>query len=173
MGRECDVNGVGSGPGGAIAACRTRLFRAAAACAIVALVVLPRWESAPRAASPIEEQFKYGSIGAEDQEGIPYWIWQVLPRMFADKLPPGGYGALGMIWEPGHDTPDRVLEEDDLGRVPRRDQLRVLPHRVGAHESGRRADDRARRRLAAVRSAGLLEVPRCHGERSPVQRQRR
>ena len=74
-------------------------------CWIVALVVFARRESAPQAASPIEEQFKYGSIGAEDQEGIPYWIWQVLPRMFADKLPPGGYGALGMIWEPGHDTP--------------------------------------------------------------------
>lgn len=60
---------------------------------------------ATSAASPIEEEFKYGSIGAEDQEGIPYWIWQVLPRMFADKLPPGGYAALGLISEPGHDTP--------------------------------------------------------------------
>lgn len=59
----------------------------------------------PEAASPIEEQFKYGSIGSEDREGIPYWIWQALPRLFADKLPPGGYGALGMIWEPGHDLP--------------------------------------------------------------------
>jgi len=89
----------------------TPVSRAAVVCWIVALVVLPRWENEPQAAppppvgSPIEEQFKYGSIGAEDQEGIPYWIWQVLPRLFADKLPPGGYGALGMIWEPGHDTP--------------------------------------------------------------------
>lgn len=59
----------------------------------------------PLAQPSIEEQFKYGSIGAEDEQGIPYWIWQVLPRIFADKLPPGGYGALGMLWEPGHDLP--------------------------------------------------------------------
>lgn len=81
-----------------------RLLRAAlavgAATAIWALMV-----PAPAAQPSIEEQFKYGSIGAEDQEGIPYWIWQVLPRVFADKLPPGGYGALGLIWEPDHDTP--------------------------------------------------------------------
>src|SRR6186997_1307764 len=82
-----------------------RTFRVAAVCWAIVTVALLRMQGAPRAASPIEEQFKYGSIGAEDREGIPYWIWQVLPRMFADKLPPGGYGALGMIWEPGHDTP--------------------------------------------------------------------
>ena len=49
------------------------------------IAVLLQWGRAQQAASPIEEQFKYGSIGAEDQEGIPYWIWQVLPRLFADK----------------------------------------------------------------------------------------
>lgn len=59
----------------------------------------------PRADVSNEDLFKYGSIGAEDQEGLPYWIWQVLPRLFADKLPPGGYGALGMLWEPNHDLP--------------------------------------------------------------------
>ena len=42
----------------------------------------------------VEDQFKYGSVGIESEEGIPYWIWQALPRVFADKLPrPGGYGA--------------------------------------------------------------------------------
>ena len=36
-------------------------------------------------------QFKYGSIGAESEEGIPYWIFYVLPEMFPEKLPgPGG-----------------------------------------------------------------------------------
>ena len=53
----------------------------------------------------VDDHFRYGSIGTEEGVGIPYWIWQVLPRLFADKLPPGGYSALGMIWEPGHDTP--------------------------------------------------------------------
>jgi mono/diheme cytochrome c family protein len=96
----------------------SRLFRALVVCWVTALVLLVLWEGAPRAATPIEEQFKYGSIGAEDREGIPYWIWQVLPRMFADKLPPGGYGALGMIWESGHDTPIGFAKKTIWG-VPR------------------------------------------------------
>ena len=27
-----------------------------------------------------EEHFLYGSVGAESNEGIPYWIWLVLPQ---------------------------------------------------------------------------------------------
>ena len=51
-------------------------------------------------------RFKYGSIGAEHDAGIPYWIWYVLPRMFSDKLPgPGGYAALGVNWEQGTEMP--------------------------------------------------------------------
>jgi mono/diheme cytochrome c family protein len=52
------------------------------------------------------EHFKYGSIGVEVPAGIPYWIWVVLPRVFADKLPgPGGYVALGASWEMGREMP--------------------------------------------------------------------
>jgi hypothetical protein len=92
--------------------------RVAAACAFAAFVVLVRSGSATQTALPIEEEFKYGSIGAEAEQGIPYWIWQVLPRMFADKLPPGGFGALGMISEPGHDTPIGFSKKTVWG-VPR------------------------------------------------------
>lgn len=53
-----------------------------------------------------DARFKYGSIGAEFDAGIPYWIFYVLPRVFADKLPgPGGYAALGAAWEEGHELP--------------------------------------------------------------------
>lgn len=53
-----------------------------------------------------DERFKYGSIGAEQDAGIPYWIFYVLPRVFADKLPgPGGYAAFGVTWEPGRELP--------------------------------------------------------------------
>lgn len=53
-----------------------------------------------------EDDFKYGSIGTEDAQGIPYWIWVVLPRMFPEHLPgPGGYASLGTAWEEGHETP--------------------------------------------------------------------
>ena len=62
---------------------------------------------APRDYVAITDQFKYGSIGAEPANGLPYWIWKVLPDMFPEKLPvPGkGYEAFGLIQEAGHDTP--------------------------------------------------------------------
>ncbi|MEB3180768.1 MAG: c-type cytochrome [Nostocaceae cyanobacterium] len=53
-----------------------------------------------------EEHFKYGSIGTEEAQGVPYWIWLVLPRIFPDKLPgSGGYSSLGITWEEGKETP--------------------------------------------------------------------
>jgi hypothetical protein len=75
------------------------------AAAGLAALVCASTTAPAQTATDIATEFKYGSIGTEDQEGIPYWIWQVLPRMFADKLPAGGFEALGMIWEPGHDLP--------------------------------------------------------------------
>ena len=50
------------------------------------------------------DHFKYGSVGIEPEEGLPYWIWQVLPRMFPEKLP-GGYESLGFVWEPNRELP--------------------------------------------------------------------
>lgn len=53
-----------------------------------------------------EDHFKYGSVGIEEPIGVPYWIWLVLPRMFPEKLPgPGGYAALGLVWEEGQEMP--------------------------------------------------------------------
>jgi mono/diheme cytochrome c family protein len=53
-----------------------------------------------------EERFKYGSLGGENEAGIPYWVFIVLPRMFPEHLPgPGGYASLGIPWEQGHDLP--------------------------------------------------------------------
>ena len=53
-----------------------------------------------------ECRFKYGSLGAEGDRGIPYWVWVVLPRVFPDLLPgPGGYASLGLTWEPGQEMP--------------------------------------------------------------------
>jgi hypothetical protein len=52
------------------------------------------------------ENFLYGSIGAEKDAGIPYWIWLVLPRMFHEHVTaPGGYAGLGRPWEEGREMP--------------------------------------------------------------------
>jgi mono/diheme cytochrome c family protein len=53
-----------------------------------------------------EDHFLFGSVGTEAAEGVPYWIWLVLPRIFPDLLPaPGGYAALGVLSKDGHEMP--------------------------------------------------------------------
>ena len=55
-----------------------------------------------------EEQFKYGSMNAENERGIPYPIFYVLPRIFPQCLPNGGVGgyrSLGLPWEEGRELP--------------------------------------------------------------------
>lgn len=53
-----------------------------------------------------EMRFKYGSIGAERDAGIPYWIFYVLPRMFPEKIPGGsGFASFGVSWEQGQELP--------------------------------------------------------------------
>jgi hypothetical protein len=63
-------------------------------------------EQADLASATPKEWFKYGSIGSEEDQGIPYWIWRVLPKMFPEYLPgPGGYVSLGVAWEQGKELP--------------------------------------------------------------------
>lgn len=55
----------------------------------------PQWIGADQRST-----FLYGAIGAEQTQGIPYWIWLALPRMFPEYMPaPGGYASLGLPWE--------------------------------------------------------------------------
>src|SRR6185369_1484007 len=63
----------------------------------------------------------YGSIGTERIVGMPYWVFRVLPEVFADKLPnrPGtGYARLGFTYEtPTSDLPMGTTRSKDF--VPR------------------------------------------------------
>ncbi len=62
-------------------------------------------------------RFLYGSIGAEHNAGIPYWIFYVLPWMFPEKVPgTGGYASLAAPWEEGHESGTRVsgIQRDGL-----------------------------------------------------------
>lgn len=74
------------------------------------LVTLVFFKYIPDAAidyADINEHFKYGSIGSESVNGIPFWIWKVLPDMFPEKLPVAGkgYEGFGLIQEPDKETP--------------------------------------------------------------------
>ena len=134
----------------------------------------------------IVEQYKYGSIGTEELQGIPYELWVVLPEVFADLLPPGqgkGYERFGFLYEPGHETPIGTTSREkpidllglncalchvgtyrDDGQCPPADgprdavqQLAALGlHRVPAESQARRA---LQRRHAA------------RGDRAPLPRQ--
>ena len=75
---------------------------------VVSLLVYFYWlfhPDRPVDYSDIQEHFKYGSIGSEPANGIPYWILKVLPRLFPDKLPGKGYASLGFVEEEGRDLP--------------------------------------------------------------------
>ena len=71
----------------------------------VTYVKFYRQSPAPPFASD-EDHFLWGSIGNEREQGIPYWIWLVLPRIFPEHLPrPGGYAALGIMGRDGSEMP--------------------------------------------------------------------
>jgi mono/diheme cytochrome c family protein len=53
-----------------------------------------------------EDHFLFGSVGTEQTDGVPYWIWLVLPRIVPDLLPgPGGYASLGLVSKDGYEMP--------------------------------------------------------------------
>ena len=91
--------------------------RLAGALALAALIAACGGDDPP---ADILTEFKYGSIGTEGNVGVPYWIWVVLPEVFADKLPnrPGrGYEKLGFVYEkPDSDLPIGTSKSTD--RVP-------------------------------------------------------
>jgi hypothetical protein len=73
--------------------------------AVAVFLLWPVFSNSPVDYADIEDHFKYGSIGSEPINGIPYWIWKVLPDLFPDKLPGEGYTSLGFIKEPDKDLP--------------------------------------------------------------------
>jgi mono/diheme cytochrome c family protein len=92
------------------------------AAASLLIGVLTAWvlgpSAAPAAQDSIAQHFKYGVVGTEERAGVPYWIWRVLPIVFADKLParPGaGWEKLGFTYEaPDRDRPIGITRASGL-----------------------------------------------------------
>ncbi len=60
----------------------------------------------PERFASAEDHFLYGSVGTEANDGVPYWIWLALPRVFPDLLPgPGGYASIGVLSQEGREMP--------------------------------------------------------------------
>ncbi|HWC00209.1 MAG TPA: hypothetical protein VG672_26055 [Bryobacteraceae bacterium] len=99
--------------GGIGAALRRPAVRVALVVAVLLLAVAGYvlWDNLVRKGPEIQyasvvEHYKHGAIGLGAGSQVPYWIWKVMPEVFADRLPgPGGWASLGLIYEPGQDLP--------------------------------------------------------------------
>jgi hypothetical protein len=77
------------------------IFLVGAVVVVWGVIVAVRYSgsSTPRYADAVAH-FAYGSIGTESASGLPYWVWQALPRLFPEAF--GGrldYGAFGFLYE--------------------------------------------------------------------------
>lgn len=102
--------------------------------------VLLRPVAQPATNDPVQI-FDHGSIGNETQQGLPYWIWRVLPTLFPEYLPGNqdGYGSIGVYWVGGEELPVGFSKKT-LGVIPR-----VSPNCAFCHQGSYRlhADDPA------------------------------
>ncbi|HEY9888347.1 MAG TPA: hypothetical protein V6D02_08095, partial [Candidatus Obscuribacterales bacterium] len=76
---------------------------------LLALILWLVWplitNNGPQYYADEDEHFRYGSIGGETTDGLPYWLVKVIPTAFADKLPGEGLTSFGFIQEPDHELP--------------------------------------------------------------------
>ena len=95
------------------------IFLALIVLTLFAWFVLLRPVAQPHSNDPIQS-FNHGSIGNEQDFGLPYWIWRVLPQMFPEYMPANqdGYGAFGLYWRAGEELPVGFAKKT-LGVIPR------------------------------------------------------
>lgn len=120
---------------------------------LIAMVVLGvgAWASLLRpvpqpATSDPARLFNHGSIGNETAQGLPYWIWRVLPQIFPDLMPANqdGYGAFGVFWAKGEEVPVG-LSVKTLGVIPR-----VAPNCAFCHQGSYRLAPQDAARLVSA-----------------------
>lgn len=100
---------------------------------VAAYLILLRPVAQPKT-NDLARVFNHGSIGNEETQGLPFWIWRVLPQTFPDLLPNNGdgYAAFGMHWTPGEPVPVGFSVKT-LGVIPR-----VAPNCAFCHQGSYR-----------------------------------
>lgn len=98
--------------------------------------------------------FNHGSIGNEETQGIPYWIWRVLPQVFPDLLPNGGdgYAAFGVQWQRGKELPVG-FSKMTLGVIPR-----IAPNCAFCHQGSYRLSPQMPSQLVSAGAGTRVEV---------------
>ncbi len=136
--------------------------------AIVALVLWSRLlREVPIYYADDRDHFKYGTIGNENDGGIPYWIWLALPRVFPEHLPGnGGYAAFGMLFEPGKWEGDHWIGgEVPIGMAKKTIgfprvamNCAVVPHHAGPEAGRGQADVLSRRPVTTAQRSSLFAI---------------
>jgi hypothetical protein len=100
---------------------------------VAAWFVLLRPVAQPKSNDPLQV-FDHGSIGNEARQGLPYWIWRVLPALFPEYLPGNqdGYGSIGVYWVGGEELPVGFSKKT-VGVIPR-----VAPNCAFCHQTSYR-----------------------------------
>jgi len=113
--------------------------------------------SQPHIADPVD-LFNHGSIGNERAQGLPYWIWRVLPEVFPEKLPQtpentkGRWTALGVHWPEGQDLPVGFSQKT-LGVIPR-----VAPNCAICHQGVYRLNPEDQTRLVTAGPGTQVDI---------------
>jgi mono/diheme cytochrome c family protein len=112
-------------------------------------------------------QFKYGSTGGEKNFGIPLAIWDALPILFKDKLPPGkqdmGWAAFGFIIDeadyaadakekPRHRRPVGTSVRNHMGMD------RIFLNCAGCHVGAVRADEKGKKHYVAGMPSNTVDL---------------
>ncbi len=155
---------------------RSLVMAMAALVCLLAVRIAAGGQPQPETFADISDHFSYGSVGTEERAGLPYWIWRVLPIVFADKLPnrPGtGYERLGFI--NGGAAHGRPIGTSFLAGPRRagRAQLRDLSCRHDPDRARRPPARRARDAREPDGSPGLRPLPDRLCQRSPLHGRRR
>ncbi|RCW78533.1 cytochrome c [Paracoccus lutimaris] len=98
--------------------------------------------------------FNHGSIGNEETQGLPYWIWRVLPQVFPDLLPGNGdgYAVFGVQWQRGAELPVG-FSKMTLGVIPR-----VAPNCAFCHQGSYRLSPTLPARLVSAGAGTRVDV---------------